>query len=269
MKEAKAELVKGKANAKVDRVATVTNKEAATKQAEARTEATADKREAEYKVAIEKWLVFVVVRRAALKILPERPCPGNLGPAGNATVPGISGPPNHIEVLSRPGEADQQQNYENQQRCSESHRLLPPSTVTRDGTISVEFLRRRPTEGNLRLRWSPVRRCSPALWSGLSGAGAPSLALLAALRLVLVLLLLRFLVGLGLRRLVMALRLRCLLLRLGRPLRRLAPSFGFLHRRFALRCNLLGLRLGGLRLMGGRRLRRLPGLTLRCRVLRG
>ncbi len=54
VKEAKAELVKGKANAKVDRVAAVTNKEAATKQADARTEATADKREAEYKVAIEK-----------------------------------------------------------------------------------------------------------------------------------------------------------------------------------------------------------------------
>jgi len=54
VKEAKAELVKGKANAKVDRVAAVTNKEAATKQADARVEATADKREAEYKVAIEK-----------------------------------------------------------------------------------------------------------------------------------------------------------------------------------------------------------------------
>ena len=54
MKEAKAELVKGKANAKVDRVAADTNKEAATKQADARTEANADKRDAEYKVAIEK-----------------------------------------------------------------------------------------------------------------------------------------------------------------------------------------------------------------------
>ena len=54
VKEAKAELVKGTANAKVDRVAADTNKDAATKQAEARTEANADKREAEYKVAIEK-----------------------------------------------------------------------------------------------------------------------------------------------------------------------------------------------------------------------
>jgi hypothetical protein len=54
VKEAKSELVKGKANAKVDRVAADTNKEAATKQAEARKDASADKREAEYKVAIEK-----------------------------------------------------------------------------------------------------------------------------------------------------------------------------------------------------------------------
>lgn len=54
VKEAKSELVKGKANAKVDRVAGDTNKEAATKQAEARKDASADKREAEYKVAIEK-----------------------------------------------------------------------------------------------------------------------------------------------------------------------------------------------------------------------
>jgi hypothetical protein len=54
VKEAKSELVKGKANAKVDRVASDTNKEAATKKAEARKDASADKREAEYKVAIEK-----------------------------------------------------------------------------------------------------------------------------------------------------------------------------------------------------------------------
>jgi len=54
VKEAKSELVKGKANAKVDRVASDTNKEAATKQAEARKDASAEKREAEYKVAIEK-----------------------------------------------------------------------------------------------------------------------------------------------------------------------------------------------------------------------
>jgi hypothetical protein len=54
VKEAKSELVKGKANAKVDRVAADTNKEAATKQADARKEANTDKRDAEYKVAIEK-----------------------------------------------------------------------------------------------------------------------------------------------------------------------------------------------------------------------
>ncbi len=54
VKEAKSELVKGKANAKVDRVAADTKKEAATKQTEARSDASADKREAEYKVAIEK-----------------------------------------------------------------------------------------------------------------------------------------------------------------------------------------------------------------------
>ena len=54
VKEAKAELVKGKANAKVDRVAADTSHEAATKQAEARKDANADKRDAEYKVAIEK-----------------------------------------------------------------------------------------------------------------------------------------------------------------------------------------------------------------------
>jgi hypothetical protein len=54
VKEAKAELVKGKANAKVDRVAADTSHEAAKKQAEARKDANADKRDAEYKVAIEK-----------------------------------------------------------------------------------------------------------------------------------------------------------------------------------------------------------------------
>jgi hypothetical protein len=54
VKEAKAELVKGKANAKVDRVAADTSHEAATKQAEARKDANADKRDADYKVAIEK-----------------------------------------------------------------------------------------------------------------------------------------------------------------------------------------------------------------------
>jgi hypothetical protein len=54
VKEAKAEFVKGKANAKVDRVAADTRHEAATKQAEARKDANADMRDAEYKVAIEK-----------------------------------------------------------------------------------------------------------------------------------------------------------------------------------------------------------------------
>jgi hypothetical protein len=54
VKEAKAALVKGKANAKVDRVAAVTSQDAATKQAEARKDATDDKRDADYKVAVEK-----------------------------------------------------------------------------------------------------------------------------------------------------------------------------------------------------------------------
>jgi hypothetical protein len=54
VKEAKAEFVKGKANAKVDRVVTDTRKDAATKQADASKEASEDKRDAEYKVAIEK-----------------------------------------------------------------------------------------------------------------------------------------------------------------------------------------------------------------------
>ena len=54
VKEAKAELVKGKANAKVDRVAADTRQDAAVKQTEARKEASADKRDADYKVAIEK-----------------------------------------------------------------------------------------------------------------------------------------------------------------------------------------------------------------------
>jgi hypothetical protein len=52
--EAKAALVKGKADAKVDRVTADTRHDAAAKQAEASKEATVDKRDAEYKVAIEK-----------------------------------------------------------------------------------------------------------------------------------------------------------------------------------------------------------------------
>ena len=58
VKEAKAELVKGKADAKVDRVAANTRQDAAAKQAEARNEANAEKRDAEYKVAIEKCDAF-------------------------------------------------------------------------------------------------------------------------------------------------------------------------------------------------------------------
>jgi hypothetical protein len=54
VKEAQAGLVKGKADAKVDRVAVDTRQEAATKQAEARNDANEVKRDAEYKVAIEK-----------------------------------------------------------------------------------------------------------------------------------------------------------------------------------------------------------------------
>jgi hypothetical protein len=54
VKEAKSALVKGKADAKVDRVATEANREAAETKTEARNDANAEKREAEYKVAIEK-----------------------------------------------------------------------------------------------------------------------------------------------------------------------------------------------------------------------
>jgi len=54
VKEAKSALVKGKADAKVDRVATDTSREAAATQADARKDANEEKREAELKVAIEK-----------------------------------------------------------------------------------------------------------------------------------------------------------------------------------------------------------------------
>ena len=54
VKEAKAALVKGKADAKVDRVAAVSTQDAAAKEEGARKEANTDKRDAEYKVAIEK-----------------------------------------------------------------------------------------------------------------------------------------------------------------------------------------------------------------------
>jgi hypothetical protein len=54
VKEAKAGLVKGKADAKVDRVVADTRQDAAMKQTDARKEASEDKRDADYKVAIEK-----------------------------------------------------------------------------------------------------------------------------------------------------------------------------------------------------------------------
>jgi len=54
VKEANAAHVKAKADAKVDRVAADTNKDAAVKTADARKEANAEKRDADYKVAIEK-----------------------------------------------------------------------------------------------------------------------------------------------------------------------------------------------------------------------
>ena len=54
VKEAKAALVKGKADANVARVTSDTRNEAADKQSEARAEANADKTTADYKVAIEK-----------------------------------------------------------------------------------------------------------------------------------------------------------------------------------------------------------------------
>jgi hypothetical protein len=53
-KEAKAGFVKGKADAKVDRVAAGTRLEGAAKRTEAREEASAEKRDADFKVAIEK-----------------------------------------------------------------------------------------------------------------------------------------------------------------------------------------------------------------------
>jgi len=54
VKEAKSQLVKGKADAKVDRVATDANREATATKTEARKDANEEKLEAEYKVAIEK-----------------------------------------------------------------------------------------------------------------------------------------------------------------------------------------------------------------------
>lgn len=54
VKEANAALVKAKSDAKVDRVAADTRHDAETKQADARNEAIKNKRDADYKVAIEK-----------------------------------------------------------------------------------------------------------------------------------------------------------------------------------------------------------------------
>ena len=54
VKEAKAELVKGKGSAKVEQVTADTRQDAAAKQAEARKDASTEKRDADYKVAIEK-----------------------------------------------------------------------------------------------------------------------------------------------------------------------------------------------------------------------
>ncbi len=58
VKEAKAEFIKGKADAKVDRVVADARRDVTTKQVEANKEANADKRDAEYKVAIEKCDTF-------------------------------------------------------------------------------------------------------------------------------------------------------------------------------------------------------------------
>ena len=58
MKEAKAALTKARADAKVDRVAADTRKDSADKTAEAKREAATDKRDADYKVAIEKCDAF-------------------------------------------------------------------------------------------------------------------------------------------------------------------------------------------------------------------
>jgi len=54
VKEAKAAEVKGKADAKVDKVATEQAQESTKKVADAKTDAAQDKRDADYKVAIEK-----------------------------------------------------------------------------------------------------------------------------------------------------------------------------------------------------------------------
>src|SRR6266508_5574638 len=58
VKEADAALVKAKADAKVDRVAADTKEDSAMKQADARRQAAEDKRDADYKVAVEKCDAF-------------------------------------------------------------------------------------------------------------------------------------------------------------------------------------------------------------------
>ena len=58
VKEAKAALVRGKADAKLDRVAGDARKDASAKQADAVKEANAEKRDADYKVALEKCDAF-------------------------------------------------------------------------------------------------------------------------------------------------------------------------------------------------------------------
>jgi hypothetical protein len=54
VKEADAALVRAKADAKVDRVAADTQQDSTAKQADARQQAEQDKRDADYKVAVEK-----------------------------------------------------------------------------------------------------------------------------------------------------------------------------------------------------------------------
>jgi hypothetical protein len=63
VKEGKAALVKGKADAKVDRVVADSSHDAADKQATARTDAMADKNDANYKVALEKCDVLAGARK--------------------------------------------------------------------------------------------------------------------------------------------------------------------------------------------------------------
>ena len=58
VKEAKAALVRGKADARIDRVAVNARQDATTKQVDAVKEANAEKRDADYKVAIEKCAAF-------------------------------------------------------------------------------------------------------------------------------------------------------------------------------------------------------------------